>query len=211
MGLSMFRNMIALALFCMAGVPSALAARDGDFQTTKLNFFQTNYSGEKHTSLSAGSPGYGVEFFRDGGGSILRSYIKGRFGTSSGSMEFLDGSDELTSEYSFYFGQAELGLLVFPISRRESGTNIYLGAGGVVGYNLLSLPSTVETTTLGASHQSVSYGYSASVGVELIFAAAMKSHYMGTFEVTYRSEQAQLAGQNQFDLSGLTLSLGFGW
>ncbi|WP_413612969.1 hypothetical protein [Bdellovibrio sp. HCB-110] len=204
---------ILFAFLCGVLAPhKSFSAGEGDFRTTKINFFQTYYSGEENKSLGKGSPGYGVEFFRDGGGNIFRGYIKGRFGTSTGSQKFQDGSDSVTAQYNLYFGHGEIGGLLFPISRRDMGTNVYLGAGGFVSYNLMNLATSATTTThLKTNQQAASYGYSALMGVEMVFGSGAGKHYMGTLEMSYRQEQTRLAGQELFDLSGLTLSVGLGW
>lgn len=180
----------------------------GDFRTTKLSVFQVFYSGEVNKSLAQGSPGYGIEFFRDGGGSLFRGYVKGRFGAVSGKQNFLDGATTVMSPYSMYFSQGELGLLLYPVSRRESGTNVYFGAGGYFSYNQLNITTTSTTTNLKTHQTTLGGGGTAVVGVEMIFG---ERHQMANFEMSYRQEASQLAGQAQFDLSSLTLSIGLGW
>ncbi|MDG0817482.1 hypothetical protein [Bdellovibrio svalbardensis] len=203
--------LLTFALSTFVG-PKSYASSPIEFSSTKLNLFQEIYSGESYKSLAQGSPGFGIEFSRDAGGTYFRTYAKGRFGASSGKQKFLDGSSQVNADYSYYFTQGELGLQVYPIARRDVGVNLFIGAGGVLGLNSLGLkPISGSFSQLKAQQQAIAFGYIASIGLEMIFSGANSRHFMGTLEAAYRQQQAALAGQDEFDLGGLSISVGMGW
>lgn len=180
------------------------------FKSTRLQVFQINYSGEKEKSFAEGGSGYGLEAYGDWGRPWGRIYTKARAEQASGRQAFLDGTTTSTLNYTYYQGQFETGLTLFPIPARDTGLALYISAGGDVSYNWLTLDSTT-LTSLKRSDSALGFGYAAGMGVEWTVSKGVGKRNVLTGEITYRVETASLAGQSSFDLSGLAIHLGYGW
>jgi hypothetical protein len=186
--------------------PGAFTA-DKIFPSTKIGAYYSLFSGEKNSSFSTGNSGVGLEVAIEGKGSFLPTYVKGHIISTTGRQTFLDGMSEVTASFSCYQTLVELGFHIYPLIRRESGINIYLGAAGSVGYNFLTLSSPSATfRELKSNDQSSSVGALGIVGTEWIIGKKMLYS-----EVGFRSETANLAGKDKFKLNSFSISIGFGW
>lgn len=206
------KNTACLAvLFCVIGLASVARGQSYFFPNTKLNFHQTLYSGDAYKSFGEARTGVGVELqvFMDG--DLFVPYVKGRATTIAGRQKFMDGTTEIQSSFAFYQGQADLGVYLFPVRRRKSGFNVYLGAAGTFGYNYIALDKNETLTTIPHSDQGVSGGYSASIGGEWILTKESRNKWTLNAELAYRSESTVLLKQPRFNLSGVTVSAGIGW
>lgn len=181
------------------------------FKSTRLQVFQLNYSGEKEKSFADSGSGMGFEAYADWGSSWGRLYTKARATQSTGRQSFLDGSTSTSCNYTYYQGQFEPGIMLFPIPTRDTGIGIYISAGADIGYNWLSLTSSSTLTELKPSESALSFGYSAGVGAEWTLSKGSGKRNVLIGEITYRVDSASLAGQSTFDLSGLAIHLGYGW
>lgn len=195
----------------MPGCAHAQQGAAAAFKSTRLQLFQLNYAGEKEKSFAEGGSSVGLEAYSDWGRSWGRFYTKARAAQSSSQQSFLDGTSSVNCTYTYYQGQFEPGIVIFPVPSRDTGFALYLSAGGSVGYNWLSLSSTSTLTTLKPSESAMSFGYAVGTGVEWTLTKAQGKRNVLTGEITYRSEKANLAGQTAFDLSGLAIHVGYGW
>lgn len=187
-------------------------AQNEHFQKTKLGTYYALYSGEKNTSFSNGANSFGFEGSMETQGAIVSIYTKGRILSSAGRQTFLDGSTEITSSYTFYQTQLELGGHLYLVPRRRKGINVYLGAGGILGYSHLALSSANTTlSSLKKVDQSLTTGASGHVGMEWIINYQSPRKWTLSSEVGYAVENANLAGTNQFKLNSFYISLGLGW
>lgn len=203
---------IAGILFvCMVVMPGCVHAQVVAFKSTRLQVFQINYAGEKEKSFSESGAGFGIEAYADWGRSWGRLYTKARGTQVTGRQSFLDGSASTNCDYTYYQGQFETGLMIFPVPARDTGIGIYLAGGGELGYNWLALASSSALSHLKPSESAMSFGYAAAAGVEWTLSKAVGKRKVLTGEITYRVENAALAGQNNFDLGGLGIHVGYGW
>ncbi len=191
---------------------SLLAAESrGAFRTTKIGFIQENYSGPNNTSFALGSPGNGLELTLDSGNSVFRYFFKTRFMISEGTQNFLSSGTVFNSKYKFSQFAPEIGLSFFPIPRREKGVNIFLWGVGNISYNNLELKNLPAVTTLQSKEQAFGYGYGGGLGIELVVTPVRGSgRYLIFGEIGFRDERADLV-KTQFEISGLTYSLGVGF
>lgn len=195
----------------IASMPGCAHAQAMAFKSTRLQLFQINFSGEKEKSFSESGAGFGAEAYGDWGRSWGRLYTKVRGTQISGRQNFLDGSTTANCNFTYYQGQFESGLMIFPVPSRDTGIGLYLSAGGELGYNWLSLTSSSTLTNLKPSESTMSFGYTTAVGMEWTLSKSGGKRNTLTGEITYRVESAALAGQTNFDLSGLALHIGYGW
>jgi len=195
----------------VATLPGCAHAQVGAFKSTRLQVFQLYYSGEKEKSFAESGSALGVEAYSDWGRSWGRVYAKARASQSSGRQAFLDSTTAINCNYSYYQGQFEPGLIIFPVPSRDTGFALYISVGGDLGYNLLSLTSTSTLTSLKPSESALSFGYTMGMGVEWTLSKVAGKRNALTGEITYRSENTSLAGQSSFDLSGLAIHAGYGW
>lgn len=201
-----------LLFVSIASLPGCAHAQQSmAFKSTRLQLFQLNYSGEKEKSFAEGSSAVGAEAYSDWGSSWGRLYTKARAAQSTGRQSFLDGSTSVSCNYTYYQGQFEPGILLFPVPSRDTGFALYLSAGGNIGYNWLSLTSTSTLTSLKPSESALSFGYAVGTGVEWTLSKVQGKRSVLTGEITYRVDSASLAGQTSFDLSGLAIHVGYGW
>lgn len=191
---------------------SATARADStNFPTAKLSVIQSLYSGDKGTSLGEAGSGYGVELENSTVYNRFFSfYLKVRGNTSSGTQNFYDGTTLVSSPFSFYQGQTELGVYFFPIQREHKGLNVFFGGGGIAGYNYISLSKATTLTTTPHSSQGIGTGFSGTLGGEYIL-RTMNRAWSLQGQLSYRSEKCKLLDQKDFDLSAIVLGLGIGF
>ncbi len=203
-------GLVFVSVISLPGRAHAGSSSGVSFQSTRLQVFQVNYSGEKEKSFAEGGFGFGIEAYGDWGRPWGRIYTKARAGQASGRQAFLDGTTASVLNYSFYQGQFETGLAFFPVPARDTGLALYISAGGDLSYNWLALDSST-LTSLKRSESALGIGYTAGTGVEWTVSKAAGKKRVLTGEITYRVETTSLAGQSRFDLSGLAIHLGYGW
>ncbi len=194
--------------YSMAETKSKKAA----FQATKFGLLQQNYSGATNKSFAQGSSGYGFELSTDSGGTFLRYFLKGRVSYAEGRQSFLDGNTTFTTNYKYSAFAPELGISLYPVSRRDSGLNMYLWGIGTVSYNYLDVASVPSGSTLKTKDQGFGSGYGGGLGFEFIIAAGRGGHHYLTYgEVGFRDERVDIFQVTQFEISGLTFCLGLGF
>lgn len=184
----------------------------GNFRSTKIGAIAQNFTGTANRSFSSGGMGYGAEIGVDGGGSYFRYFLKGRMIYAEGSQNFLNGTTAFSSRYKFAELAPELGLSIFPVVRRDDGMNLYLFILGCVSYNYLELGTIPTGSTQLAKDQSFGYGYGGGIGFEYLLRgerAGAKNLIYGEFG--FRDERTTLVQTSNFEISGMTFSLGFGF
>ncbi len=202
-----------ILLVVLFGFHTAFAAQGrGAFRSSKLGIIQQSYSGPANRSFALGSPGTGLELTLDDGNTVFRYFFKTRFTTTEGSQNFSNAGTTFNSKYKFLQFAPEIGVSFFPIPRREKGINIFLWGTGSISYNNLELKNLPTVTKLQSKEQSFGYGYGGGLGVEVILFSSAKggSRYLAYAEVGFRDERADLTN-TQFEISGMTYSLGFGF
>lgn len=201
-----FIFLILQSVFCFA------ISKKGAFQSTKVGFIQQNYTGTDKQSFSGGSPGLGVELSIDSGGQYFRYFFKTRVMNSIGSQNFVKSGTTYFSKYEYTSIEPELGAAFFPVARNDKGVNIYLWALGNVSYNNLSIATPPAALGVNSKSQEFGTGYGAGLGVELIaFTTRGGKRLLIHSEVGFRDSRAPLAGLNNFEVSGMTASFGFGF
>lgn len=188
-------------------------SRKGEFQSTKVGFVQQNYTGAAKQSFAEGSPSYGVELSIDTGGQHLRYFFKTRVTNSIGSQNFIKNSITYGSKYEYTSIEPELGLSLFPVARKEKSLNLYFWGVGGVSYNNLSIDN-VPTTVTGVKSKAQEFGsgYGAGLGFEFIlYTSRGGNKFLAYSEVGFRDYRAPIAGLNAFEISGMTMSFGFGF
>ena len=184
----------------------------GLFRSTKVGFTTTNYAGPAKNSFAEGSPSYGLELSIDGGNSYTRYFYRARVNESIGGQNFIKNGTTYFSNYEFYSVEPEIGGALYPVQRQEHGLNIYLWVVGNLSYNFLNLKSVPSTVNVDPKSQALGYGAGGGIGFELIFASTKGGNKLMVYsEVGFRDGTAGLAGQNSFEVSGLTASVGFGF
>lgn len=187
-------------------------SKKGTFQSTKIGFIQQNYTGTDKQSFSNGSPGYGVELSLDAGGQYFRYFFKTRVMNSIGSQNFIKSGTTYFSKYEYTSIEPELGAAFFPVARKDKGVNIYLWGLGNVSYNNLTINSPPTGLNVNTKAQEFGTGYGAGLGVELIAYTTRGGKKLLIYsEVGFRDSRAPLAGLNNFEVSGMTASFGFGF
>jgi hypothetical protein len=182
------------------------------FQTTKVGLIQENYSGTSNNSFALGGPGYAFEMSTDSGGNFLRYFLKGRISYSEGKQNFLNtNGTPFLSTYKYSGFSPEIGIALYPVSRRESGVNMYMWGVGIVSYNYLDLATIPANSTIKSKDQGFGTGYGGGLGFEFMIAASRGGgRYLAYGEVGFRDERAQLVQSKQFEISGMTFCIGFG-
>ena len=184
----------------------------GAFQSTKVGGVLQVYTGAANKSFALGNPGYGVELTADAGNTYLRYFFKSRFTTSEGTQNFSDAGTVFNSPYKYIQFSPEIGISFFPVSRRPQGVNIYLWGVGGVSYNNLELKNIPSTSTISTKDQSFGYGFGGGLGFELILSAGSNGNFYLLYgEAGFREARTDLANNNQFQVGGMTYSLGFGF
>ena len=213
-----------MKFYCLIGLllsaNSAWAAGviRSSFDQARVGLTQQNYTGPSKSSFSDGSPAYGLEIAVDNGNSYFRYFFKARFNTSTGSQNFIKGTTTYFSKYEYMSFEPEIGGAFFPIARNDKGLNIYLWAVGTVSYNYLVLKNVPNTVNVDAKDQQFGTGYGGGLGFEYVLSTSGsrgKSKSSGRLslysEIGFRTNYASLAGQNDFQVSGMTISLGMGF
>ncbi|MBY0553150.1 hypothetical protein K2P97_01390 [bacterium] len=204
-------KLIFIFIFFQISFAFALSKK-GAFQSTKIGFIQQNYTGTDKQSFSSGSPGYGAELSIDSGGQYFRYFFKTRIMNSIGSQNFIKSGTTYFSKYDYTSIEPELGAAFFPVARKDKGVNIYLWGLGNVSYNNLSIASPPAGSGVNTKAQEFGTGYGAGLGVELIaFTTRGGKRLLIYSEVGFRDSRAPLAGLNNFEISGMTASFGFGF
>lgn len=202
---------ILLTLFSLEAYSQATRNRGG-FKSTKLGLTLSNYAGAINTSFAEGSPGYGIEVSVDSGSGYFRYFFKGRLNQSIGRQDFIKGTTVYNTEYEFISVEPEIGIALYPVQRQERGMNIYLWGTGNLSYNYLDLKTVPTTVSVDPKGQALGYGFGGGVGLELILGSSKGgSRYLVYTEVGFRQATAQLAGQREFDISGLNAAIGVGF
>lgn len=207
------KNLIGFFIFYISLFSAGpVKAQNESFQKTKIGIYYALFSGEKNKSFSNGSSAVGFEGSMESQGDILTFYSRGRFLSSVGRQTFLDGTTEITSSYTFYQTQIELGGHLFLIPRRKKTINIYLGAAGSLGFSHLVLSSSSATLELLKKvDQSQTTGFSGHVGIEWMLDNQTTKKWTLSSEIGYSSENANLGGTSQFKLNSFFISGGLGW
>lgn len=205
------RKYVSLFVILISTAAFALSNRGG-FQTTKIGALQQVYSGATNRSFALGSPGYGVELSADSGNTFLRYFFKSRFTYSEGKQNFLDSAMVFNSSYKFVQFAPEIGLSLYPVSRRNKGANGYVWGVGCVSYNNLELKNLLPASSLRSKDQAFGYGYGGGGGFEFILGGSGSgSYYLLYGEIGFREERTNLVNYNQFEISGMTYSIGLGF
>ncbi len=201
-------------LFSIEAYSQSMRNRGG-FKSTKIGATLSNYAGSINTSFAEGSPGYGVEVSVDNGSGYFRYFFRGRFNQSIGRQNFIKGTTVYNSEYEFFSVEPEIGLALYPVQRQEKGMNLYLWGSGSVSYNYLNLKDVPTTVSVDPKGQALGYGFGGGVGLELLLGGGSSKggsrHYLIYTEIGFRQATAQLAGQREFDISGMNASVGVGF
>jgi|GEM_PF-3329690 len=202
-------------IFLLLGLESVQVfaiSRKGEFQSTKVGFTQQNFTGVDQQSFAGGSPAYGGELSIDSGGQYLRYFFKTRIASSIGSQTFIKSGISYDSKYVYTSIAPELGVALFPISRKDKGINIYMWGVLGVSYNNLTINAVPVGINVKSKAQEFGAGYGAGMGFEMIILATRGGKKMLVYsEVGFRDYRAPLAGLNAFEVSGMTFSLGFGF
>ena len=188
-------------------------SRKGEFQSTKVGFVQQNYTGASKQSFADGSPSYGIELSIDTGGQHLRYFFKTRVTNAIGTQSFIKSGVTYTTKYEYTSIEPELGIAFFPVARKEKALNLYFWAVGGGSYNNLSL-DTVPVTVSGVKTKSQEFGtgYGAGLGFEfIVYTSRGGNKFLVYSEVGFRDYRAPLAGLKAFEVSGMTISAGFGF
>jgi hypothetical protein len=174
--------------------------------TTKIHFFQILYTGEENESFESKNVGFGGELIINSKNPHLNYFSKGRLTSINGKQQFLDGTTEVDSSFTFYQTSFEFGGSIFPFPRKTGRVNLYLGVSGILSYNYLQLGSK-NLTTLDSTQQSFSYGYSGIMGLEV----PLYKDFSLTAEFSQRYETGDLVDVSNFSINGFSVSAGFGW
>lgn len=205
-------NFVFIILILLNSTAYSAMKRPGEFQSTKVGYFQQNFSGSDGTSFAKGSPSYGIELSIDNGGNMLRYYFKTRVTTSIGSQNFTKSGTTYFSKYEYTSIEPELGVAFFPVARKDQGMNIYFWGVGGVSYNNLAIESAPAALNIKPKSQEFGLGYGSGMGFELIaFATRSGQKFLVYSEFGFRDYRTPLAGLGAFEVSGMTFSAGFGF
>lgn len=203
------QSLIFLAIQTLWAVPSL--AQVNFFASTKLLFAYPQYSGVANSSFSETGSGISGELQVDLHGIWLAPFGRMRAVYVASTQSFLDGASSVESDFTYLQGGFDLGANFFPMKRRKSGFNIYLGALLGLSYHTIQLDASTTTTSIPKSDQSVSTGYGGLLGAEFVLGGNSKNKWTLVTELTHRFENAKILGQSSFDLRNVTLSVGLGW
>lgn len=204
-------------------VDASAQSRLKKMKFSKAGLLYETYSGDHNKSFSEGSAGYGAELGVDSGGEYLRYFVKAKVLNVTGQQTFLDDTTEVKSNYKFTEISPELGLMLYPIARKDRGLNLYIWGTGILSYNFLDLTpissttnnSTVAVTAytkLKTRDQAYGYGVGSGIGFEAILSGGRKSNMFALYgEVGFRQQQTVLANQNAFQINSIQFALGVGF
>ncbi len=181
------------------------------FAGTKILVAIPQYSGLTGVSLGETGTGFAGELQLETDGYWLVSFVKARATYITGAQIFLDGATTVNASFNYLQGGLDLGFHLYPIRRRKSGFNIYLGGSGGMAYNSIQLDGSAVTTSIPKTDQSVGTGYAGILGVEFGFGGASKKKWTLISELSHRTESAKLLNQSNFDLRNVTIGVGVGW
>jgi hypothetical protein len=198
-----------IVLLFMSRILSA-SERVSSYPSTIFRGQQHNFAGLKNKSFAdvvAYSAGVTVLMQRE----YFVPYIGFNVGKHSAKQSFLDGTIEVKSNYTYQYGSGEAGLYIFPVGRQIKGLNLYVNAGGLAGYQSISLQPSTSLRSISVADQNFSTGYKANVGFEWILKNKSKDAKWTVYaEVGFKKESAKLLKQT-FTLDSLNYSVGLGW
>lgn len=202
-------SILSLLIFLVAFFSAEFSiAGGGNHPRFKLSFYQVLRAGALEKSFAQAGAGMGGDISLQTDGDVFNGFLKLRATVQSGTQDFLDGATTTSSSFSFIQTGLDGGVSMYPIPRKNEGLNIYLGLGGGLSYNHLALDKTITFTSLANNSQAVGFGYMALIGTEWF---PTKNKWTLSAEFAYRVETANLAGQSQFSVGGLSAGFGFGW
>lgn len=187
------------------------AQSSATFPNTRILIGIPQYSGLDGTSFGETGSGTSAELQVEVEGAWVAPFGAARAMYVSGTQNFLDGTSNRESSFSFMQGGFDLGLRLFPLKRRKSGFNIYCGASFGINYQSLQLDESLTTTSIPKSDQSLSNSFAGFVGAELILGGTSKKKWTLIAEMAQRTEYAKILNQDRFDLRNSTISIGLGW
>lgn len=204
---------LIILIFAFDFAEAQQRTKKSEFQATKVGFILMNYSGSTNKSFSQGANGYALELSSDSGGSYFRYFLKGRISHSEGKQNFVDNVNTMfNSTYKFSGFSPEIGISVYPVRRRESGLNMYLWGVGIVSYNYLDLATIPASSSVKQRDQGYGTGYGGGLGFEFVIAPSRSgSRYLVYGEVGFRDERVNLLQRTDFEIAGMSYSLGFGF
>lgn len=205
-----------LSLFLLACWSSFSMAQSQQSQAwpsrTRLGGVYAVFGGDRYKAITNNSTGFGAEV------SILKGTW--RFGNIvgkvrglyiSGQEDFMDGSTAVTdASYTLFATEPALGIHLNIVPYYFPGIRVYLSALGVLSYDHLRIDKNVDLTTINNSDTHIGTGYEVGAGIEWNLKRE-KSFFTLYGEIQYRQVSTKLAGQNDFQLTGLQMAGGIGW
>lgn len=179
---------------------------------TRLGGVYAVFGGDKYKAITNSSTGFGAEVsilkgtwrFGNVVGKIRGLYI-------SGTEDFLDGSTAVTdTSYTLFATEPSLGIHFNLVPYYFPGIRVYLSGLGIMSYDHLRIDKNVSLTTINNSDTSIGFGYEVGAGIEWNIKRE-KSYFSLYGEIQYRKVTTRLAGQNDFQLTGLQMAGGIGW
>lgn len=217
------RHFIILFFIIFCSAQSYSQAKGKRLKISKLGFVYQTFSGDKNKSLADGGASYGTELSVDAGGEYLRYFMKAKIMYSSGQQVFLDNTAEVKSNYKLTQIMPEIGVMLYPVARKDRGLNLYVWGAGVASYNLLDLSPISSTsangtvtavtayTKLNSRDQGFGYGGGGGLGFEIITGGRKTGQFSMYGEAGFREQVTQLANQSQFQLNSIQFVLGLGF
>lgn len=178
---------------------------------TKLGYIQKNFTGQDKLSFSDGSPSYGLELKIQRGGKYLKYFLKTIISKSIGSQNFIKSGTTYFSKYEYSSVETELGVMFFPVGVNDNGASVYLWGAGGLSYGNLFIKSIPTTIDVNAKAQESGFGYSGGLGVELYILNRGKNGITVYCDIGLSDYRIPLAGLKNFEVSGITFSLGLGF
>ncbi|MFN9068738.1 MAG: hypothetical protein ACK5V3_16035 [Bdellovibrionales bacterium] len=200
---------MAAVLLIFIGLKSM--AQTSSFPSTRLGAYQIFYSGEKKESFSESESGQGFELTTQKNGSWISPYAKVRLTVVNGDQDFDDGTTEFDSSFTYYQGSLEIGSYFYPIERKRTGFNLFLGVGGILSYNYINLSEDDSLTVISAKEQSFSFGYAASLGGEWILSSRDRNKWAVIGEIVSRNENSKFLKKSNFSFNGFIVGLSLGF
>lgn len=187
-----------------------------------LGFFSENYntiglfglahSGEKEKSFTENATSVGLETSRVMSSSWLALEFKVRGGYLSGQQKFLDGTTQVSADYTHYFGDVLFGPRLSLLPRRTKGLSFSVAALALGNISYLALEKSGGSfTNLQKNYSSTNGGFEIQITGEWLFSSGNGKPWMIYMNVSQRTLKAKLAEQSQFSLDGFLVSTGIGW